>query len=264
MNAPVMLESRPTAPDTHSLTAYAPLPGLGILPVNSFVIRATQPILIDTGLAALRSDNMSTLRATIDPADIRWIWITHTDADHVGNLEAVLAEAPNARLVTTYLGMGKMNLLGLPLDRVYLLNPGQSLDAGDRKIFAFAPPTFDAPETTGLFDTRSGTAFTADSFGALMSAPAATAEDIPRDELTEGLTLWSTIDAPWLQSTDASLLEQRIETVRRLAAKTLLSSHLPPARSLSERLFADLARARSAAPFVGPDQRALEAMFAAA
>lgn len=264
MQAPVMLEPRSTAPDTHSLTAYAPLPGLGILPVNSFVIRAARPVLVDTGLAALRDDYLNALRATIDPADIRWIWITHTDADHVGNLAAVLAEAPHARLVTTYLGMGKMNLLGLPLDRVYLLNPGQTLDAGDRKLVAFAPPTFDAPETTGLYDSLTGTVFTADSFGALMTAPAMDAEDIPRDELADGLSLWSTIDAPWLHSTDAALLEKRIDTVRRLDAKVLLSSHLPPARGISERLYAELARARTAAPFVGPDQNALEAMFAAA
>jgi flavorubredoxin len=158
--------------------------------------------------------------------------------------------------------MAKMNLLGYPVDRVYLLNPGQTLDVGDRQLFAFAPPVFDAPETTGLYDTSTGTAFTADSFGALMNAPAENAEEISRKELIEGMHFWAALDAPWLHSTDPALLERRIDVVRGLGASLLLSSHLPPAR-ISDQLFANLAKARETRPFVGPDQAALEALFAA-
>jgi glyoxylase-like metal-dependent hydrolase (beta-lactamase superfamily II) len=77
--------------------------------------------------------------STIDPADLRWIWITHMDFDHIGNLAAVLELAPQARVVTNYLGMGKMGLIGLPQDRAWLLNPGQSLDVGDRRLHALRP-----------------------------------------------------------------------------------------------------------------------------
>ena len=82
--------------------------------------------------------------------------------DHLGNIEAVLTEAPNARVVTSYIGMAKMGLHGLPLDRVYLLNAGQSLNVGDRELLAVKPPTFDAPETTGLFDPTSQSLISAD------------------------------------------------------------------------------------------------------
>ncbi|QKQ26676.1 MBL fold metallo-hydrolase [Candidatus Reidiella endopervernicosa] len=92
------------------------------------------------------------MRSVVDPKDLRWIWITHADMDHLGNLEAVLSEATNARIVTTYIGMAKMGLHGLPLVRVFLLNPGQSLNVGDRQLMAVKPPTYDAPETTGLLD----------------------------------------------------------------------------------------------------------------
>lgn len=101
--------------DVHRLTAYAPLPGLGLLPVNAFLIHAAEPVLVDTGLAAQRESFLQALGGVIDPADLRWIWVTHMDADHIGNLQAVLDAAPEARLVTTYLGMGKAGLLGLPL-----------------------------------------------------------------------------------------------------------------------------------------------------
>ena len=118
MDYPMMFEPRSVAAETESLTSYFPIPGYGVLPVNAFLIRATQPVLVDTGLAALREEFMQNLRSVIALNDLRWIWLTHTDSDHLGNLEAVLAEAPNARLVTTFLGMGKLILNQLPVDRV--------------------------------------------------------------------------------------------------------------------------------------------------
>jgi hypothetical protein len=35
----------------------------------------------------------------------------------------------------------------LPMNRIYLLNPSQSLDAGDRRLTGFRPPLFDNPAT---------------------------------------------------------------------------------------------------------------------
>ncbi len=75
----------------------------------------------------------------------------------------MLELAPNARIVTTYLGMGKLGIQGFPVERVYLLNPGQSLDVGDRTLQALTPPSYDAPETTALFDNKTRTLFSADS-----------------------------------------------------------------------------------------------------
>jgi flavorubredoxin len=56
----------------------------------------------------------------------------------------------------------------VPLDRVYLLNPGRSLDVGDRTLTAFRPPLYDSPATVGFYDDRSQTCFSSDCFGAPM------------------------------------------------------------------------------------------------
>lgn len=262
MDAPTMFEPRPVTADTVSLNSYLPLPGFGVLPVNAFVIRASQPVLVDTGLAALEREFMQALRSTIAPEDLRWIWLTHTDPDHLGNLEAVLSAAPSARVVTTYLGMGKMALNGLPIDRVYLLNPGQSLDVGDRALRAFTPPTFDAPETTAFFDSRTRAFFSADCFGTLMAEVAANAADIDPEALRDGLVTWSTIDAPWLHIVDEGRFYDSLDVVRRLEPSVILSGHLPPAEGMTETLLKHLASARTASPFLGPDQAALEGMMA--
>lgn len=265
MTGPVMHPTKSVAPDTHALAATFPVPGYGLLPVRSHLIRASEPVLVDTGLAALRKPFLDELGSLIEPRDIRWIWITHADLDHVGNLEAVLAAAPEATVITTFVGMAKLGLLGIQPPKVHLLNPGQEIEVGDRKLKAVSPPTFDAPETTGLLDTKTGVLFSADSFGALLDAPFEDVNAVEPAKLAEGMRLWATVDAPWLRWTDADLLAGSLDSIRGLGAATVLSSHLPPASSgHTETLIANVASARTAPTFVGPDQAALEQMMAAA
>ena len=38
---------------------------------------------------------MTALRTVIDPGMLRWIWITHTDSDHIGSLATLLEDNPN-------------------------------------------------------------------------------------------------------------------------------------------------------------------------
>jgi hypothetical protein len=263
MNKSAMLASTGVAPETTTLVSYIPIPGYGVLPVNAFVIHAREPVLVDTGMQSVRAEFLHELRAIIDPADLRWIWITHCDMDHLGNLEAVLDAAPHARVVTSYVGMAKMGLQGLPLDRVYLLNPGQTLDVGDRQLLAVSPPTFDAPETTGLFDQKTGTLFSADSFGALLDKSVDNAADIPRKDLRDGAILWSSLDAPWLGLTDADKFGATLRAIEQLKPSTVLSAHLPVARGMLDVLLDNTAEARNAPRFVGPDQQALERMMVA-
>ena len=261
MDVPTMIGSRSAAADTTSLVSYFPIPFYGLLPINAFLLRSAQPVLVDTGLSALRDSFLNHLRSLIDLKDLQWLWLTHTDADHMGNLLPILAEAPNVRIVTTFLGMGKMMLHQLPLDRVYLLNPGQELDVGDRKLLCLKPPSFDAPETTALFDTKTRVLFSADCFGALMEEPAETAMDIAADNLREGMVTWTTIDAPWLATADKSQWNLLLHRVRSLESSVILSSHLPPAVGLTETLLQHLASAYSATPFSGPDQATLESLM---
>jgi flavorubredoxin len=255
-------------PDIDVLSTYFPIPGFGDLPINAFVLKGREPLLVDTGAPLdgrggdATSSFTAALREVIDPADLRWIWLTHADMDHVACVHQILEEAPKARVITTFLTLGRMSVFRpLPIDRVYLLNPGQSLDIGDRVLTSVRPPTFDAADTAGLYDGESRAFFSSDCFGALVSAPAQAAADIPPAALREGHLLWATIDAPWLHSVDSTAFAASLDQVRRMGPELVLSSHLPPARHMTEELLAVLAAVPAATPFVGPDQKALEAML---
>jgi len=252
------------APDIDVLTSAFPIPGLGFVPINAFVLQGAEPVLVDTGPVVQREEFLDVLRTVVDVADLRWIWLTHTDADHIGALHALLDENADLKVVTTFLGVGAMSLADpLPLDRVHLVNPGQRLAIDGRTLTALRPPTFDNPCTTGFHDDRSGALFSADSFGALLADVPQKAEDLTEAELRQGQTLWATLDSPWLHAVDPDTFAGKLDGIRRLDPSMILSSHLPAASAeLTERLLATLAAVPAGPPFVGPDQAALEAMLA--
>lgn len=262
MDTPTMFEPYEAAPDIHVVPSWFPLPGFGILPVNAFVLRAAEPVLVDTGLVPLSDQFMEKLSSVIDPRDLRWLWLTHTDQDHIGSLMRIIDEVPKLRVVTTYLGVGKMSLFRpLPMDRVYLLNPGQSIEVGDRTLTAFKPPSYDAPETTCFYDSKSGALFSSDCFGALMSEPAEDAADIGAENLREGMLTWATVDAPWLPMIERASFNKALDRVRKMSPKLILSAHLPVARGMTEELLGYMSAVPKAQPLVWPDQQALDAML---
>jgi len=256
---------RRVSDDLHSLASYLDVPMLGLVPVNAYLLMAREPMLVDTGMAADSPQFLDSVRSAIDPQDLRWIWLTHPDADHTGSLHALLAEAPRARVITTFLGFGIMGLTRpLPLDRVYFLNPGETIDLGDRRVTALTLPTFDNPSTTGCYDPKSGALFSADSFGAVLSSKAEEAAAVPAAERRHGQLLWETIDHPWVRKIDRRRLAEDLDGIRRLDPRFILSGHLPAACGLTREFLETLAEAPDAAPYVGPNQAALESMLAQA
>ena len=254
--------------DIDVLPMYFPIPGFGSLPINAFVVKGQEPVLVDTGSpldgagADATEGFMDALRQVIDPSELKWIFLTHADMDHVGSLHQILEEAPGARVITTFLTVGRMSVFRpLPMDRVYLLNPGESLDIGDRTLTSLRPPSFDAADTAGVYDSKSKTLFSSDCFGALLSGPAEAAGDIAESELRDGQLLWATVDSPWLHKVDATTFAASLNEVRAMEPTTILSSHLPAAHGMTEQLLSSLAAAPAATPFVGPNQAALMEML---
>lgn len=257
------MNSYKATPDIEVITSNFPIPGFGLVPINAFVIKGTEPILVDTGAVVESAEFMPTLRSIIDPADLKWIWLTHTDADHIGSLHQLLTENPQLRVITTFLGVGIMSLSApLPMDRVNFVNPGERITVGDRTLTAVRPPAFDNPSTTGFYDDKSGAFFSSDCFGALLENPPQNAADLSESDLREGQVFWATVDSPWLHKVNEGAFTQELKSIRSMEPKMILSSHLPAAGGdMTDRLLSSLAEAPAAQPFVGPDQAALEQML---
>ncbi|WP_328943795.1 MBL fold metallo-hydrolase [Streptomyces sp. NBC_00250] len=261
------MDTHKVGSDTTVLADSLEAPGMGHMPVNAYVVTATEPVVVDTGLSLADRDFVASLGEVVDPADVRWIWLTHPDRDHTGGIFALLDAAPHARVVTTFLGAGEMTTeRPLPMDRVYFLNPGESLDVGDRSLHAFRPPLFDNPATVGFYDDRTRICFSSDCFGGPMPsaevAESGHASDLKPEELRRAQLLWATIDSPWAHLVDAEKYRATIEPLREMDPEIVLCTHLPPAVRMLDRMIETIAMVPDTDPFVGPDQAALEQLLA--
>ena len=140
-------------------------PPVGLFCMNSLVIRGQEPVIVDTGSPANRDEWLANVSSVVDPGDVRWIFLSHDDRDHSGNLLAALDACPNATLVTNWFSVGRMAEEWMtPLDRCRFVNEGDRLDIGDRTLTAVRPPVFDNPTTRGIFDDKTGVFWSVDTF----------------------------------------------------------------------------------------------------
>jgi len=218
------------APDTFVVNDHH---GEGTAPVavalNSMVIRGAEPVVIDTGVAENREDYLRDVFSIVDPEDIRWVYISHDDVDHTGNLNALMELAPNAVAVMNwFMGERMGESLAVPLTRQRWLGDGESLDVGDRVLHAVRPPIFDAPTTRGLFDPTTGVYWASDSFATPMLQPTTTAEDIDPGLWREGIPMFARYISPWLEMVDDARFQRSVDRVEALGATTLVGCHTPP------------------------------------
>lgn len=264
MDFPTFMGARRVAPDVTTFSGFFPIGPLGLLPANSHFIHAKDPILVDTNGVAFQDEYLAALREVIDPEDLKWIYVSHTDLDHIGNLDRVMALAPNARVVVPGLGAAKLGLReSFDMSRLVPMDHGQRLDLGDRELVLLKPPTYDAPETTGFFDTRTRVLFSVDAFGALLDAPYEVTEAIPEATLRDGMTMWAGIDAPWLGMVDKTRLGHLLSDIQRLDPTTIISGHLPAtAGPMIGKVLGNMLGSLSDDRFAHPDRETIEGLFA--
>lgn len=86
-----ILEPYIAAGDVNVLPSYLPVPdvrakGFGTIVANSYLIKAAEPILIDTGIPVVKEDFLKSLWGLIGPKDLKAVLLTHHDGDHSGAL----------------------------------------------------------------------------------------------------------------------------------------------------------------------------------
>ncbi|MFR9805242.1 MBL fold metallo-hydrolase [Pseudonocardia sp. RS010] len=264
---PFVGEPYPAAPDTYVIPTYWPVPGVGVIPMNAFVIGSAEPVLVDTGAGALGEQFLAALESIVRPADLRWIWLTHEDRDHTGSLMRVLDAAPRATVLTTFMAVGRiLPEHPFPLDRLRLVNPGEKVDVGDRTLAGLRPPLFDSPATVGLFDDRTGALFSSDCFGAPLPtadlAMAPRADDIPPEVLAPAQLAWASVDSSWVTMADPLVLGRAFDQLRRMQPSTVLSSHLPPIHHCLDRAADTLRAAPTTPPVPATTQAELDVLLA--
>lgn len=251
--------------DVYVFPANLSLPGVGVLPVNAYLLMAEEPVLIDTGIGIDTEDFLTAVSSFLPLEQLKWVWLTHDDADHTGSIQQVMELAPNATLVTHAMSALRMGTWWpVPMERVHAIRFGDEIHVGDRTLTAIAPPLFDNPMSTGALDQSTGALFTVDAFGAILPEATQDAADVPPDALAGGMVGWATTDSPWAHVTDRAKFSEVLDRVRQIRPTRIFSSHLPAASGTSTEDFLRLLETvPDAEPFMPPDAEQFAQMIAA-
>jgi flavorubredoxin len=250
------------AEETFVIADELPVPGLGILPVSAAVIRGEQPMIIDTLPPVRHQQFVEQAFSLVDPEDVRWLFISHEDRDHSGNLMDVMDRCPNARIVTNVVGIVKLGeQFTLDPRRAWLLNDGESLDIGDRTITAIRPPLYDSSATRGMWDPKTRTYFSADCFGVGLDKNAQFVDDVPEKDFEEGFFWMNRVNHIWYEHVRPEAIAADAERIRSLGAEVLVSGHGPTERKDPGRLCDWIKRIGDMPSVPLPNQAEFEALL---
>jgi flavorubredoxin len=228
--------------------------------INTMVIRAAEPVVIDTAMAQHRDQYLEDVFSLIDPEDIRWVVISHDDVDHTGNLNTLMELAPNATAVVNWFMGERMgrSLQVSPL-RQRWIDDGGSLDVGDRTLHFVRPPIFDSPTTRGIFDPTTGVYWGSDSFATPMPVPVTDVADLDPEGWIAGMAMFDNYVSPWLRLVDDARYQATVDRVAALDPKALVGCHTPVVRETHVARALEATRCAPTATFdPEPDQLVLE------
>jgi len=225
------------------------------------VILGEEPVIVDTGSPANRRQWLEDVFSLVEPGDVRWIFISHDDVDHTGNLDEVLSACPHAQLVCNWALVERYsNCFDFPLSRCRWVMDGESFDVGDRTLLALRPPAYDSPTTRGLFDPTTGVYWAVDSFATPLPDPAAAVADLDPEFWREALAMFALgAVSPWISLVDHDKYGEYVSRTQSLDIATIASCHSPVIEGpFIEQAFARFRELPSLGPLALPDQSVLE------
>jgi flavorubredoxin len=197
---------------------------------NSLVIRAAEPVVVDTGMVTNRTEWFEDVFSLVDPGDVRWIYLTHDDDDHSGNISEAMERCPNATIVMSWAAMGRTcAAFDIPRERVRPVDDGETFDVGDRTLRAIRPPVYDSAYTRGLLDPKTRVYHAADAFCTPMPAePVDRVDEIPVRMWEEGFALFHHASlCPWVAMVDEAKFTAEVRTLAGIEADVVVGAHTP-------------------------------------
>jgi len=234
--------------------------------LNSMVILGREPVIVDTGTPANRKQWLEDVFSLVEPEDVRWIYLSHDDVDHTGNLDEALTVCTNAKLVCNWAMIERhTNCFDFPLDRCRWVMHGESFDVGDRTLYALRPPVFDSPTTRGLFDPTTGVYWAVDTLATPLPDPEVGIADLDPEFWDQGVALFALgAVSPWLSMLDADKFGKYVDVVQTLDITTIAACHSPVIEgAFIDRAFEMIRALPTLEPPMLPDQSVLDEIVAA-
>jgi flavorubredoxin/flavin reductase (DIM6/NTAB) family NADH-FMN oxidoreductase RutF len=146
---------------------------------NSFIIRGDKLALVDTSHEKFRQLYLDTLKGLIDPSQLDYLIISHTEPDHSGLVRDIIDLAPNVTVVGSKVAIQFLeNFVHKPFTKQIIKN-GDVIDLGNGHEIEFViAPNLHWPDTSFSFDRATSILYTCDAFGMHYCSDAVFDEDL--------------------------------------------------------------------------------------
>jgi NADH oxidase (H2O-forming) len=226
---------------------------------NSYFINAEKPAVIETVKYRFWDTYLNKLSSLVNPADIQYIILDHTEPDHSGNVDNLLKLAPNATVVGSGNALRYLkDMLGRDFKSLQV-KEGDTLSLGNKTLKFISAPNLHWPDSIYTYLIEDKVLFTCDSFGAHYCHEAMY-DDLTGDYADAFKYYFDVILKPF-----SKFMLKAIDKIRPLEINAICTGHGPILRStwkekvdISEKLareaIADPIKSRVFIPYVSAYQ----------
>ncbi|WP_019423511.1 FprA family A-type flavoprotein [Paenibacillus sp. OSY-SE] len=155
---------------------------------NSYLLKTGKPTVIDTVDMEFGREFAEKIAEMIDPLDIQYIVINHTEPDHSGGLAALASKATNATIVCTEIAVPEIQQMYKLQHRNYLVvKDGDQLDIGGKTLLFKETPYLHTEETMITYCIEDKILFPCDIFSTHVAVEHLFADEAGYD-ITEDFT----------------------------------------------------------------------------
>ena len=139
---------------------------------NSYVVKGNDKVaLIETAKATFFDEYIEKVKAVVDPAQIDYLVLDHTEPDHSGSLARLLALCPKAKVIASAAALKYLKDIVNEDFPCQAVREGDQIDLGGKTLKFIGASNLHWPDSIYTYVPEDKVLFTCDSFGAHFAHP---------------------------------------------------------------------------------------------